>query len=290
MPNTGLERRLAALVGAEPLDWTPRAGGYSTAERYTVTLEGGGRVFVKAADAEPMAAWLRREHEVYASLQGSFIPRLIGFDDDGSRPLLVIEDLSHADWTPRWPAERIALVRAALDDLHACAAPPNTRPFREKYAGWLDGWRTVETDPEPFLSLGLRPRAWLEKRLPTLIATAAATPVDGDELVHLDVRSDNLCTLDGRAVLVDWNFVCFAAPDLDLAAWACSLTLEGGPPPWELLPDNLAFAAFVSGIFAAVAGLPPPDTAPTVREFQARQLAVALDWLDRELSNSPRYT
>ena len=97
------------------------------------------------------------------------------------------------------------------------------------------------------------------------------------------MRSDNLCTLHGRAVLVDWNFVSFAAPDLDLAAWACSLALEGGPPPWQLLPDSPGFAAFVSGIFAAVAGLPPPETAPTVREFQARQLAVALDWLDREL-------
>jgi hypothetical protein len=39
----------------------------------------------------------------------------------------------------------------------------------------------------------------------------------------------------------------------------------------------IGFAAFVSGIFAEVAGLPQPETAPTVHEFQARQLAVALD-------------
>jgi hypothetical protein len=284
MPHTGLEHRLAALVGAEPLDWTPRAGGYSTAERYTVTLADGRRVFAKAADAAHMAAWLRREHEVYASLQGNFIPRLIGFDDAAGRPLLVIEDLSHADWTPRWTTERVALVRAALDELHSCPAPPNTHPVRETYASWFDRWRTVETDPEPFLSLGLRSRAWLEERLPAIIKTADAAPVGGDAVIHLDVRSDNLCTLHGRAVLVDWNFVSFAAPDLDLAGWACSLALEGGPPPWKLLPDSPGLAAFVSGIFAAVAGLPPPETAPTVRDFQARQLAVALDWLDRELS------
>jgi len=283
MPQTGLEQRLAAVVGAELLDWTPRAGGYSTAERYTVALDDGRRVFVKAADAEHMAAWLRREHEVYASLEGSFIPQLIGFDDDGQRPLLVIEDLSHADWTPHWTTDRVALVRAALDELHACPAPPNTHPVRETYAGWFGRWRTVEADAEPFLSLGLRSRAWLEERLPAITEAADAAPVDGGAVIHLDVRSDNLCTLHGRAVLVDWNFVSFAAPDLDLAAWACSLALEGGPPPWQLLPDSPGFAAFVSGIFAAVAGLPPPETAPTVREFQARQLAVALDWLDREL-------
>jgi hypothetical protein len=281
--TTHLEERLAALAGAEPVEWTPRPGGYSTAERYTVTLDDGRRVFMKSADAEHMAAWLRREHEVYGSLEGSFIPELIGFDDDGTRPLLVLEDLSHADWSAGWTAERVALVRAALDELHASPAPPNTRPVRETYAGWFGRWRVVESDPGPFLSLGLRSRAWLEERLPEIVEAADAAPLDGDAVVHLDVRSDNLCTLGGRAVLVDWNFVSFAAPEVDLAAWACSLALEGGPPPWELLPGSAGFAAFTAGIFAAVAGLPPPETAPTVRRFQARQLAVALDWLDREV-------
>lgn len=283
MSQADLAGRLAALVGAQPLEWTPRAGGYSTAERYSVALDDGRRVFVKAADAEHMAEWLRREHEVYVSLRGSFIPELIGFDDDGVRPLLVIEDLCHADWAARWTAERVALVRAALDELHASPPPPNTRPVRETYGGWFGRWHTIAADPEPFLSLGLRSRAWLDERLPAIIEAADAAPLDGDAVVHLDVRSDNLCTLDDRAVLVDWNWVSFAAPELDLAAWACSLALEGGPPPWELLPDSPGFAAFLSGIFGATAGLPPPETAPTVREFQARQLAVALDWVDRDL-------
>jgi len=30
-----------------------------------------------------------------------------------------------------------------------------------------------------------------------------------------------------------------------------------------------------------LAGLPPPEIAATVREIQRRQLAVALDWVDR---------
>lgn len=283
MTQADLEHRLAALVGAAPLGWTPRGGGYSTAERYTVELDDGRRVFVKAADAPHMAAWLRREHDVYASLQGSFIPSLVAFEDDARCPLLVIEDLSHADWAPRWTSERLAAVRAALDELHRSEAPPNTRAVRETYAGWFGRWREVESDPGPFLSLGLRSRSWLDERLPAIVEAADAVPIDGDAVIHLDVRSDNLCTLDGRAVLVDWNFVSFAAPELDLAGWACSLALEGGPARWELLPHSAGFAAFISGIFAAVAGLPAPDTAPTVREFQRRQLAVALDWLDREL-------
>lgn len=279
----GLEERLAAVVGANPVTWTERAGGYSTAERYTVELADGRRVFVKAAEAEHMARWIRREHEVYASLGGSFIPALLGFDDDGVRPLLVIEDLSHADWGTSWTEERVSLVRAALDELHRATPPPSTRPVRETLSGLFGRWRIVEEDPEPFLSVGLRSREWLDARLAALIDAADAAEVDGDALIHMDVRSDNLCTLDGRAVLVDWNWLSVGAPTLDAVGWACSLALEGGPKPWELLPGQPEYAALLAGVFAATAGLPPPDTAPTVREFQARQLAVALDWVDREL-------
>jgi len=278
-----LEQRLAAVVGASPVRWRERAGGYSTAERYSVEFDDGRRVFVKTAEAEHMARWIRREHEVYAALQGRFIPELLGFDDDGVRPLLVLEDLSDADWGTSWPVERIALVRAALAELSGSAPPPNTRPVRETFSDLFGRWHAVAEDPEPFLSLGLRSRDWLEGRVPELLAAADAVPADGDSLVHLDVRSDNLCTVDGRAVLVDWNWLSLGAPELDLAGWACSLALEGGPQPWELLPRSPELAAFVAGIFAAVAGLPPPETAPTVREFQARQLVVALDWVDREL-------
>ena len=106
--------------------------------------------------------------------------------------------------------------------------------------------------------------------------------MDGDDLCHLDVRSDNLCFRDGRALLVDWNWLSRANADLDLAAWLPSLAVEGGPLPWEVLPGSGALAAFIAGVWAAVVGLPPPETAPTVRSLQRAQLAVALDWIDRD--------
>jgi aminoglycoside phosphotransferase (APT) family kinase protein len=97
------------------------------------------------------------------------------------------------------------------------------------------------------------------------------------------VRSDNLCFREGRAVLVDWNWASLANPETDVAAWLPSLRVEGGPPPWEVLSGAGALAAWVAGVWAAVVGLPPPATAPNVRDLQRRQLAVALDWIDREL-------
>jgi len=209
----GLAERIGALLGARPVSWGRRAAPWQTSdaveggnERFSVLLDDGRRVFVKAAQAEHTAAWLRREHEVYSHLRGSFIPRLEAFDDDPVYPVLVLEDLSDADWDVHWDEARVALVRAALAELVRSDPPPSTQTVRETFP-WLFGrWRVVEQDPEPFLSTGIRSRRWLDEALPTLIAAADAVPADGDDLLHLDVRSDNLCFREDAAILVDWNW------------------------------------------------------------------------------------
>ena len=274
---------IVRAIGARPVRFVPRAGGYSTADRYAVELADGRSVFVKSSTAPELADWLRREHEVYAALGASFMPELLGFDDDGERPTLVLEDLSGAAWDVAWDEERVAAVLAAIHAIGASAIPPNTPRARDAYPLIWTRWQVVADDPVPFLGLGLRDEAWLDRALPTLLAAVEAALVEGDQLCHLDIRSDNLCFRDGRAIVVDWNWACRADPRSDIAAWGPSLTLEGGPSPWQLLPDEGELAAFVAGIWAATAGLPPPETAPTVREFQRRQLAVALDWVDRDL-------
>ena len=77
---------------------------------------------MKSAAAPNLAGWLRREHEVYASLSGAFIPRLEGWDDDGVRPVLALEDLSDADWQPRWTDARVAAVVDALAEIASSPA------------------------------------------------------------------------------------------------------------------------------------------------------------------------
>ena len=245
-------------------------------------LNDGRRVFVKAATAPHTARWLRREAEVYAHLHGSFIAELIAFEDDPVEPLLVLEDLSDADWGVRWDARRVAAVRAALAAIAATPPPPNTPSVRETL-GEFGRWDVVEADPEPFLSTAIRSREWLDRALPILKTAAEAAPLDGDDLLHVDVRSDNLCFRRGTAVLVDWNWCSTGRAEFDVAAWLPSLAFEGGPPPWEMLPRGGEYAAFLAGIWAAVVGLPPPPTAPTVRAQQRRQLEVALAWCEREL-------
>ena len=94
------------------------------------------------------------------------------------------------------------------------------------------------------------------------------------------MRSDNLCFRDGRAVLVDWNWLSreptsirgvAAEPGRGKAARS-----RAGPVGCG------ALAAFIAASGLPSSGL-PPETAPTVRALQRAQLAVALDWIDREL-------
>ena len=111
-------------------------------------------------------------------------------------------------------------------------------------------------------------------RAGTARAVAATDRCDlsGGAFVHLDVRSDNICIADGRAKLVDWNWASVGNPRVDFAFWLASVSLEGGPSPAELMPDaGDLTGAVVSGFFAPIAGLPPPEGAPKVRSVQLAQ-------------------
>jgi Phosphotransferase enzyme family len=271
------------VLGRRPVRLTPVQRGYTQARRLLVELEDGSRAFVKLAVDELTAGWLRDEYRVYATVRGSFLPELFGFDDQGELPALALEDLSASHWPPPWPKGSVEAVVGALDELHA-VEPPSGVPRIEEFERLFEGWDVVEADPQPFLALGLCSANWLQPALPLLREAVENAPFAGDTLLHLDVRSDNICLRDGRALLVDWNQACLGNPDVDLASWVSSLRAEGGPEPWEVLPDQPGLAAWVAGFFAARAGLPPPPTAdPSVRALQLAQLETALPWAVREL-------
>jgi hypothetical protein len=282
------ERAVARAVKARPIEWEPvESGGYSVVSaHWRVVFADGRTAFVKHALTNDAAESLRRERLVYESVQGSFMPAYFGACDDGEATLLALEDLTRAEWPPPWSAARIEAVLASLDVLHETRTPSGIDSL-EAMRESVVGWGSVAANPEPLLGTGLCSRAWLEESLQTLVRAGEAAQLGGDHLLHFDVRSDNLCFVDGRVVLVDWNLCCRGNGRFDVAFWLPSLTLEGGPDPWEMLPDAGPLAAAVAGFFGARAGLPPPPGAPAVREFQRVQAAVALQWAAKELGLAP---
>jgi hypothetical protein len=248
-------------------------------EHWIVELADGRHASLKhSAPLEPCPTWLRNERAAYAAFEGPFVPQLLGWED-GERPLLVLEDLSPgAHWPPPWRPGDVDAVLAALRE---AAAAPVLAPLPRLADDSIGGWPAVARDPEPFLRLGLVSPDWLDRALPLLVGAWETTPIEGEALVHCDVRSDNLCLRDGRAIIFDWNHARIGNADFDIAFWLPSLVLEGGPQPQTFDVDE--FAVHVAGFFAAHAGLPPPEGAPHVRRFQLAQLEVALPWACRVL-------
>ena len=279
--------RLSRLLGTEVRALTRvRSSGYTVAYHGIAELADGTTAFVKAATEPVTAGFIRDELRVLAVLSGPFTPVVLALDDD-EPPLLVLEDLRTAHWPPPWEEGMVEAVREALAAVAATPAPaevPAIAVYRDRL---VTGWAEIEADPAPFLALGVCTREWFEHALPILRHASETAPVDGNALLHLDVRSDNLCIAERGAVLVDWNHACIGNPDLDVAAWLPSLRLEGGPEPEEILPGAAGFAALLAGFFGSRAGQPAPETAPHVRPFQLAQLRVALPWAARELGLPP---
>jgi aminoglycoside phosphotransferase (APT) family kinase protein len=252
-----------------------------------VELADGRSAFVKAAVNDLTAGWLRKEHRMYSELRAPFMADLLGWADEDDLPMLVLEDLSGCAWPPPWSDDRLGSALAMLEQVAATSPPTWLTPSAE--SAWIaDGWARVADDPAPLLSTGIVSAAWLDQALPVLLDVARPEVIAGDRLCHFDVRSDNMCfRADGSAVLVDWNLAEIGNARLDIAFWLPSLLLEGGPAPESVLPDAAPEAAVVAGFFASRCGLPRIPDAPTVRDFQKRQLWAALPWACRVLSLPP---
>lgn len=276
--------RVARLLGARVLSHRTVQGGYTPALRL-VCETSKGSFFVKAGVTPLTAEFLRREIAVYSQQSSAFMPQLLAAEPDVDIPLLLLEDLSANRWPPPWDEHRVGLV---LEQIHAIHATPTTlERFTDVHGPWESHWQRVADDPLPFLSLGFADSGWLDRALPMLLVAEAQLSMEGEALCHLDIRSDNLCLSESKAIFFDWNWAARANHLLDLGFWLPSLAYEGGPTPETILPDAPEVAATVCGYFAAQAGLPNIPDAPFVRRVQREQLTIALPWAARALGLPP---
>ena len=94
-PSQDLLTGVMRLTGARPVRWVFRAGGFTPAERWSLDLADGRRVFAKRATLDWLADALRAEYRTLSLIDADFRCEVVGWED-GDRPLLVLEDLREA--------------------------------------------------------------------------------------------------------------------------------------------------------------------------------------------------
>lgn len=263
--------------------------GFRSAWAGVVTVDSATTVFVKARTGSSVSA-LDHERAVLEQLPEGIGPSLYGASHSAADAVgvLALEDLSANRWPPPWDAESIARTVELLDRVGAVGPAAVAMHRLVDVASVLPNWSAVAADPAQFLATGLRSKRWLGRVLSTLLDLSFEDALDGEALVHFDVRSDNICLGPAGAVLVDWEFACLGNPRVDLLSWLPSLHAEGGPEPWVLAPEaEPGLIAFLAGYWSSQAGLAEPNGAPGLRKLQRAQASSALDWLDVRTGQSP---
>ena len=247
--------RTDGALGQPSRDWATPDTGLSAAARYSVTLEDGGRVFVKAATDEETERWLRNEYLALQCVPGRFGPTVVAWlDEPGSRPILVVEDLTGAHWPAShqgvdWRPGDIDRVLSAVQDLSTVRAASMFAPTQVAPPLWPT-FVSEGPDHDAFLELGLCTPAWFSSAEPALLDAEAALDDSGDWLVHGDLRSDNICLEDERVVFVDWSHASRGHSEHDLALLLPTLLLEGGPQPYDVMPAGGSWAAAGAALLA----------------------------------------
>jgi aminoglycoside phosphotransferase (APT) family kinase protein len=274
--------------------------GFSPGVAARIRLADGRRVFVKAVSPTPNAdapAFHRREAQVVAALPaGTPVPRLLHVFDEGEAGwvVLLFEDVDGRPPAQPWQADELARVLDAIKALAAALTPAPLSPAiagpaGDKFGTSFCGWRRLRDEQPSRLP---RLDAWSRRRLAALVELEATAPaaVAGDTLLHCDIRADNLLLAPEQVWFVDWPHACVGAAWVDSVLFAPSVTMQGGPPPEQVLVHHpagrTADPAAVTAAIVALAGMfthralqPPPPGLPTLRAFQAAQGAVARAWV-----------
>jgi aminoglycoside phosphotransferase (APT) family kinase protein len=285
---------LEDIAGGPVVEAVSQPGGFSPGVAARVRTVDGRRAFVKAvspAQNEETPALHRREADVTAALPpGTPAPRLLGTYDDGEWIALVLQDVEGGHPATPWRRDELDAVLRTLDEMATVLTPspvadlsPAARVLAYDFGGWdrVAGERPADLDP------------WVAEHLADLrrMAARGLAVLDGDTMVHLDVRADNLLIgPDGRVTVVDWPWACAGPRWLDRLLLLVNVRLFGGHDTEALLlqcaaasgadvADLRAVLAGLAGYFVDKCRAPAPPGLPTVRGFQRAQGDALVTWL-----------
>jgi aminoglycoside phosphotransferase (APT) family kinase protein len=292
-----LRDNVEALLGGEIVEARSQASGWSPGSADRVVTAGGSRAFVKTLSRSRNAdgyAMHRREASVMRALPaGIQAPRLLGAVDvtvDGDDWTAVV--LTDVDGRHPVGDEDTTAVLDALDTLPlangALAALPRAAvDLDEEFGAWsrmlANGLPDIVTEP-------IRVRATTLAEL----ERDAASLVDGEHLVHLDCRADNLIVDPlGDVWVIDWPWAAVGAHWLDPLTYLVDVLVRGEqidpdrhvashPVFASVVPSTVdAVLAALAGMFFEKAAQPAPPGMPGLREFQRREAIACADWVLR---------
>jgi aminoglycoside phosphotransferase (APT) family kinase protein len=248
-----VEAAIARATGRAPTSSQHVVAGYTHAEKWRVGL-GDATAFVKASADAVAREQIEREAAVIEAIAAPYMPRSYGSARVDEWAVLVLEDLSGAQWPPPYPDEGRGLLETVAQ-VAATPAPANLsrRPERRPHGTY---WQRIAADPEPVLANGSFSAAWLERALPLLEAAESRAQLAGDELVHDDVWAGNVCHTSRGALLIDWAGAHIGDSRIDLAYAVLSIRSAGSPPPQIDFPDEAAYASLLAGANAYQAAQP----------------------------------
>ena len=262
------------------VDFTQPDCGLSAALRFSVKLDDDTRVFVKAATDEDTSAWLRTEHLVLSTTPLDLVPGIVAWIEprDGW-PVLLTEDLSHAYWPAShagvaWRNGDFDLLFAAIERLSSLPANPALRALVNRRSSM---WSTIAAKPESFLKLDLCSDRWFGNAIDALIDAERNVDVMGDTFIHGDIRSDNICILGSQVKFVDWSHAARGSDTYNLAQVLPTLHLEGGPIPYDVMPNGGSHAA--SSCANLIRRLDADHAMPGwLKDVFKRLIAIELEW------------
>jgi hypothetical protein len=273
-----IEQRIGTTV-VQPIS---AGGGYTPGFASILLGADGTRHFVKAASVKAQRAFAesyRIEARRLRSLPPTTpAPRLLWAEEADDWMILETEHVDgrqpQRPWDPAELAAASAMLVAAASELTPAPGLGLDRAV-DDWGEWVDLWDHVD-----------RPHAIECKKL----ASRYAEVVDGETLVHADVRDDNLLVLqDGSVRLCDWNWPVVGAAWLDsllllIGPYADGLDVDAHIAAHPLLstvdPEDVDVAlALVLGYFEHSSVQPVPPTSPYVRRAQRWQRDVLRAWL-----------
>ena len=288
---------VAGRLGAPVVGFEPAAGGFSDGVVGLVATA-STKVFIKAVPAKSAAADdYRTESAVNEALPGAVpTPRLrFSFEHNGW-VLLCFDALDGRH--PREPWRRAEL-RRVLDALNSCGAALSSFDTRglptvaDRMGQRCTTWRDLAgTGTHGRLSVtDLSP--WERRHLDRLAQVEAGWQhhIDGGQLLHFDLRFDNLMIARDQVWFLDWGRACAGPRWVDLVCLLLESDLGVIDPEATLLSQLAGAAADPAAVDAFLVALAsnwrfsadqaPPAHAPQLQSRRARSRDQTVAWLGR---------